>query len=113
MTDQRSIVSNHAVKRFIERVMEMPSPEIVPKTAKDQITEKVLNLLNEHYPLHEQLSSGSFKISDLGIVIVKDNDRVVTIKQINNDEAPSYRGGVMKSGSKKKKGLNRRARKDQ
>ena len=113
MRDKRSTVSVHAVQRFVERAMGMVAPDIIPNTMKEQITEKIMTLLDEHYPLHLQLSSGNFKIADLGVIIIKGDHRIVTVKEINNSNALAYSGGIMRSGSKKKKSLDRKAWKDQ
>ena len=110
--DCRPIVSIHAIQRFIERAMGMKAPKRVPADIQVQISEKILNLLDEHYPLHTKLSEGDFRIKALGIVVIKADNRVITVKKIVNEQSQAFRGGIMKSGSKRKKSLDKKAGKD-
>lgn len=110
---QETTVSKHAISRFIERVMEMEPPEYLPANMREQITDKIMNELEKSYPIHHELVTGNFTFSDLGVYFVKSNNKIITVKKIRNDNCSMFRGGIMKSGNKRKKHTDKKAWKDQ
>lgn len=108
----RPFVTLHAIERFIERAMEIEVPETVSEDMQKQISHRIYQLLDDNFPIHNQLGAATFPITDLGIKIVKNNYRIVTIKLAKTEDCSRHCGGIMQSGSKLKKKRDKKAWKD-
>jgi len=94
-------ITLHACERFAERAMGMPEGIKLLREKSQPIALRIYNMLLEKYPLHDGLPSGHFPIKEQGIIIVKEDGNVVTIKEF----APlaAYSGGMRSQLKNKRK----------
>jgi len=99
-------VTIHASIRYMERIMEIPLPEgkepNVPKMIK--VGEMILRLLLKKYPQALEIGNGEFRFPEYDFKACMTDGKVTTIKEMHSEESKQWTGGIMNSGSKRKKG---------
>ena len=97
----KPIVTRHAADRFVERVMEMDIKELSPEQ-HEAISDKIVVMLNKYYPEHHLLKSATFPIKEHDCRIVKEDDKIITIKVFDTGLPPSMDGGILRSSKAKR-----------
>lgn len=95
-------VTRHAADRFAERVMGLHIKELTEEQF-NLVSEKLIVLLHEAYPNHMDLQSGTFPIKEHECRIVKEDQRIITVKTFCTELPPSATGGVLRSSKSKRK----------
>ena len=101
----KKIVSLHAAEKYAERVMGILPPEGKEFSAEkiDGIQRLILRILIECHPDALVLGEGTFECKTYDCKICMQNGIVTTIKDLSYSDGKKYRGGIMNSGSKRKK----------
>jgi len=91
--DLTTTISLHAIERFNERFIGVPFTGSPAKVKKMEAY--MLRLLDEAYPIHNDLTGCDFIMKDIGLVFVKEAHRIVTVKNIRGvnefDEYHDYK----------------------
>ena len=99
-------VTIHASIRYAERIMGISIPEgkepDIPKMIK--VGEMILRLLVEKFPQALEVGNGEFRFPEYDFKACMTDGVVTTIKEICPEESKQFSGGIMNSGSKRKKG---------
>jgi hypothetical protein len=100
-------ITDHAIERYVERVMGMGEDVELNNIQTKAVREKITEIMKPYMGAICSLGEGRFNID--GAIYVVDCHRVVTIKIYNkakdliNPTSREVRGGRMRSGAKVKK----------
>ena len=99
------IVSLHAAEMYAERIMGIVPPEGKEFSAHkiEGIQILILRILTECHPNALTLGEGTFECKDYDCKLCMQNGIVTTVKPLTYGDGKKFRGGIMSSGSKRKK----------
>jgi hypothetical protein len=91
-------VTRHAAERYAERILKINIE--VDVFTHYPLGRALYEMLNEYHPSHVNYKCGIFVIKEEDIRIIKDDNRIVTVKSFDTALAPEFDGGVLKSKKK-------------
>ena len=96
-------ITLHACERFAERAMCLPKGTRLNRAQSTPIAQRIISLLEEYHPIHDGIDAGSFTIKDQEIIIVKEDGRVVTVKEYISIPDPAFQGGMRRQLKNKRR----------